>query len=253
MKLLVTFLLFAVGVFAKDISAKKQDFTLGLGAYIQTQPYKGADTLLLPSPVVFFDNALFYMRWSRGGIYFYGDKGADYAWGFSLTAQPRVYGYKPTDSLYLATLQEKKNTLEGGLAFSATKNDAYIEIMLLTDVLNRYQSWLIKTEIGDKYTLRDFSFYPSIIISYQSHDFMNYYYGVKQSEINPSLGIYSYNASAGVQIGAQTYIKYPLTQELSALVNLRVDILPSSAGNSPIVEQNHIYSGLASLIYTFEY
>jgi outer membrane protein len=82
---------------------------------------------------------------------------------------------------------------------------------------------------------------------------MNYYYGVQANETNNALGVYSYNASAGIQIGAQTYINYPLTQELSALVNLRVDILPSSAGNSPIVEQNHIYSGLASLIYTFEY
>ena len=253
MKLILSFLLLGATLFAEEIAPKKQDITLGLGAYVQTQPYKGADTLLLPSPVVFFDNGLFYMRWSRGGVYFYGDKGSDYAWGFSLTAQPRVYGYKPSDSPYLATLKEKKNTLEGGLAFSAIKDDAYIEIMLLTDILDRYQSWLVKTEFGDTYTLGDFSFYPSIILSYQSHDFMNYYYGVQKNETNNALGIYSYNASAGVQVGAQTYIKYPLTQELSALVNLRVDILPSSASSSPIIEQNHIYSGLASLIYTFEY
>jgi outer membrane protein len=121
MKLILSFLLLAITLFAEDLVPKKQDVTLGLGAYVQTQPYKGADTLLLPSPVVFFDNGLFYMRWSRGGVYFYGDRGDDYAWGFSLTAQPRVYGYKPSDSPFLATLKEKKNTLEGGLAFSAKK------------------------------------------------------------------------------------------------------------------------------------
>ena len=51
----------------------KQKITVGLGAYMQTQPYKDVDTIILPSPVIFFDNDLFYIRWSRAGVYFYGD------------------------------------------------------------------------------------------------------------------------------------------------------------------------------------
>ena len=56
-----------------------------------------------------------------------------------------------------------------------------------------------------------------------------------------------------MQLGAQTYIKYPLTKNLSTLVNLRVDKLPSQATSSSLVNDEYMYSGLASLIYTFEY
>ena len=245
------YLLLTILVFLNLHAQDKQEVTLGLGAYIQSQPYKGVDDIILPSPVVFFDNGLFYMRWSRAGVYFLGDQSDDFSWGFSLTAQPRVYGYEASDSPFLAGMDKRKNTLEGGLAFSAKKNDLYIELMALTDVLDRYESWLVKTEIGDKYTAGNFSFYPSVIVSYQSDNFMNYYYGVQTHEATVSRA--QYTADAGFQIGAQTYIKYPITKDLAVLLNLRADILPSSVKDSPIVEDNYIYSGLASVIYTFTY
>jgi len=231
---------------------KKQELTIGLGAYMQTQPYKDVATIVVPSPVIFFDNSLFYIRWSRAGLYFLGNKKGNFAWGLSLTAQPRPFGYKPSDSPALNGLDEKETTVEGGLALSAKLNDTYIELMLLTDLLDRHDSWLFKTEIGDKYSLGELNFYPSIIFSYQSQNFMQYYYGITTKEATRTT--YSpYRVDAGFQIGAQTYISYPLTQELSVLLNLRADRLPSSAQKSPIVEQNYIFSGLASLIYRFEY
>lgn len=227
----------------------KQTVTIGLGPFIQTQPYKDVDNIVLPSPVIFFDNSIFYIRWSRAGLYFLGEKNDDFSWGLSFTIQPRVYGY---DSGDIKGMDERKDTWEGGLAFSAKTEKAYIEVMLLTDILDRYESWLVKTEIGYDLKYGKFDFYPSLIVSYQSDDFMNYYYGVSSDEaINRDES--EYIASGGLQLGIQTYIKYPLTQNLSALINIRVDKLPSTATSSPIVEDDYIYSGLASLIYTFEY
>lgn len=230
---------------------KKQKVTIGIGPYIQTQPYKDVNPIFVPSPVIFFDNSLFYVRWSRFGMYFLGNKGEEFSWGLSLTAQPRTYGYKPEDSSYLKGMDERKNTFEGGLALSMSHNDEYIEIMALTDMLERYESWLIKTEIGTQTKLGKFSFYPSLIFIYQSDDFVNYYYGVKKSETTPDRAQYS--PQSGMQIGIQTYINYPITENLATLINVRADLLPPSARNSPLVESNYIYSGLASLIYTFEY
>ncbi|MBL1245039.1 MAG: MipA/OmpV family protein [Sulfurimonas sp.] len=229
----------------------KQKITIGLGPYVQTQPYKGVNPLLVPSPVIFFDNGLFYMRWSRAGMYFLGDKSEDFSWGLSLTAQPRTYGYKAEDSEYLKGMDQRETTFEGGIAFSASYNDTYIETMLLTDMLVRYESWLFKTEIGDEFVLGDFTFYPSIIVIYESDEFVNYYYGVKEHEAKADRA--QFTPGAGWQLGAQTYIDYSFTDKLSGLVNLRVDRLPSSALNSPLIESDYIYSGLVSLIYSFEY
>lgn len=243
--ILVLILIFS-SLYAED---EKQKVTIGLGPFVQTQPYKNVDDKLIASPVIFYDNGIAYVRWSRAGIYFYGDETDDFAYGFSVTIQPRIYGYESDD---IFGMDERKSTWEGGLAFSAKTENAYIEIMALTDILDRYESWILKTEIGYEFELGKFLFVPSAIFVYQSSNFINYYYGVKNTETILS-GFKEYRPSKGLQVGAQTYIKYPLTENFATLFNLRADRISNEAANSPLVDEKFIYSGLASLIYTFEY
>jgi len=245
MKYIMTLIL----LFTTSLLAQKQEITIGAGAYIQSQPYANVDTIVLPSPVVFFDNGVFYVRWTRLGLYFLGEKTDDFSWGLSLTAQPRPFGYESSD---IAGMNERKDSWEGGIALSLQKNDAYLEVMLLNDLLNKSNSWIIKTELGYDFKIADFSFYPSLIAEYQSKDFLDYYYGVTSVEAARSTQT-AYSPKVGMQLGVQTYIKYPLTKNLSTLVNLRVDKLPSQATSSSLVNDEYMYSGLASLIYTFEY
>ena len=197
------------------------------------------------------------MRWSRAGIYFLGDKGEDFSWGFSLTAQPRTFGHETKDITEYVGLDARETTIEGGLAFSALYHDTYLEVMLLTDVLDRHDSWLVKAELGDEFHFGDFSLYPSLIVSYQSDAFVNYYYGVTQEEAdrtrNNTYSFEFFEPQGGFQVGAQTYLKYPLTKNFSTLLNARIDSIPASAHASPLLEDTLIYSGLVSLIYTFHY
>ncbi|MFT7859429.1 MAG: MipA/OmpV family protein [Sulfurimonas sp.] len=231
----------------------KQEVSIGFGPYIQSQPYTGASDFILPSPVAFFDNSLFYVRWSRLGVYFLGDKQEDFSWGLSFTAQPRTLGYKASDADILSGMDERKSSIEGGIAFSAKYKDTYIENMLLHDLLDYHNSWLNRTELGTKYSIGKVNFYPSIVMLYCSDKFMNYYYGVKDNEVSLSLNRPAYKANSGFEFGVQTYIGFPITKNFSALFNLRYDLLPNSAKNSPLVEDNYIYSGLASILYNFEY
>jgi len=248
MRLLAPLFLLCLSLFAQQ----KNSVTVGLGPYIQSQPYQDVKDIVVPSPVIFFDNGLLYMRWSRGGIYFLGEKKEDYAWGFSLTAQPRPFGYKPSDAPFLEGMKERKTTIEGGLAFSASYHKKkYIEIMLLTDILDRYDSWLARVEIGDEYSIGNFTLYPSIVMMYQSQKFLDYYYGVTRNEATPQRSYYE--ATDGYEIGAPTYIHYPLYKNYSLLINIRYDMIPKTAQNSPLVDKNYIYSGLFSVIYKFEY
>ncbi|MDH4943501.1 MipA/OmpV family protein [Sulfurimonas sp. C5] len=248
--LLVNLLLLSTLLLAQD---SKQEVSLGFGPYIQSQPYKNTSDIILPSPVVFFDNSIFYVRWTRVGMYFLGEKNEDFSWGLSLTAQPRTLGYKGSDSLILSGMSERKSSIEGGIAFSAKYKGTYIENMLLHDLLGYHDSWLNKTELGTKYSIGKVNFYPSVVMLYMSKKFMNYYYGVKDSEVNLALNRPAYKANDGFEFGVQTYIGFPLTKNFSALFNLRYDYLPNSAKNSPLVEDNYIYSGLASILYNFEY
>lgn len=244
---LILFLIFITAL-ADD---KTEKVTIGAGPYIQSQPYYSVDDILIPSPVIFYDNGLFYIRWSQVGIYFLGNKEKDYAWGFSLALQPRPYGYESGDSATLSGMNDRESSWEGGLSFGGKIGKSYLEVMALADILDRYDSWILKTEIGHDFKLGEFSLYPSIIAIYQSSKFINYYYGVTDMEATGDRKAYTPNA--GLLIGAQTYIKYPFTNKFSMLINIRADRLSSQATRSPIVKEKHIYSGLLSLIYTFQY
>jgi outer membrane protein len=232
------------------INIYAQDLSIGLGAYMQTQPYKDTDSIIVPSPVIFYDNGFIYARWSRFGVYFLGDKQKDFSWGLSLTAQPRPNGYKSDDSIYLKGLKDKKSSLEGGLAFSAFSKNRYIEAMILYDMLGRYKSYIAKIEAGYKYKKGKFTFYPSIIGVYESKSFTNYYYGISNEESILS-NYHPYSPSGGLRVGIQSYINYHIYKNYSAFFNIRADRLSNSAKNSPIVDDSFVYSGLISLLYTF--
>ena len=246
MKLLVLSFIFTISLFAQE---KKQSVTLGAGLYTQTQPYKNVNDLLLPSPVIFYEYSLFYIRWTRFGAYFLGEKNENYSWGLSLTAQPRTYGYESSD---IIGMKEKKDSWEGGLALSAKSGNSWLEITALTDLLNSETRWVINAEVGYDFKISKFSFYPSAILTYQSLAFNDYYYGVSKNEAISS-GLQEYHADAGVSFALQTYVEYPLTNKLSTLLNIKASEISQNSYKSPIVAKKQIYSGLVSLIYTFEY
>ncbi|MDY0117564.1 MAG: MipA/OmpV family protein [Sulfurimonadaceae bacterium] len=228
-----------------------QTLTLGAGPYVQTQPYAGAKAVVVASPVIFFDNNIFYIRWSRAGVYFLGSKEEDYAWGLSLVAQPRPYGYESSDAAILEGMDRRKQALEAGIAFSIKVDKIYLEIMALTDVTNHTDAYNVKSELGYEFSLGDFIFYPSFLIIYQSSKFTNYYYGVKPTEATSQRK--AYTPTHGVDFGVQTYIEYPLHENFLILVNLRADKLSKEITKSPLVNDSYIYSGLASVLYKFNY
>jgi MipA family protein len=228
-----------------------EKLTLGIGPYIQTQPYKGVDPILVPSPVIFYDNALVYARWTRFGIYFMGEKKEEYSWGLSLTVQPRPYGYTASDSDFLKGMDERKNSFEGGIALSVKKEKLFFEFMLLSDMLYKHKAYIFKGELGYEYSFGDLTLYPGLSLYYQSSDFNNYYYGVKQNEVNAQRAFYT--PKDGYGFALHSYIQYPLTKQFSLFGHMKMEQLSSQAKASPLTDDTTITSGLLSLIYTFDY
>ena len=234
-----------------------RDLTLGAGAYLQTQPYKGASAIAVPSPVIFYDNGIFYARWTRVGLYFYGHKadkqlGERYSWGFSLTAQPRPNGYRSKDAKALAMLDDKQNSIEGGISFGLSSKQHYLEAMFLTDLLGRYKAYRAKLELGLEHSFGELTLYPSIVAIYESDEFVNYYYGISNKEASKS-SYDPYLPGGGARLASQSYLSYPLTARLYAFCYFRVDALTKGAASSPIVDSGYFYSTLFSLIYTFKH
>ena len=239
----------------------KDDIYIGLGPYFQTQPYKDADPVVLASPVIFFDNSLFYVRWTRVGMYFFGNKGEKFSWGASVTAQPQVIGYYETDPFnalgsrnktpILEGMQERQSSWEAGLALSASYENYFGEFLLLRDIFNESNGIKARVELGAEYTFGDFYFAPSVLGVYYSEKFTNYYFGVPQNEIDSAIGRYAYEAGPALDLAAQAYLEYSISEHWHLLGNFRADYLGKTIQDSPLVDKKLIYSGMLSVLYSF--
>lgn len=214
---------------------------------MQTQPYPKAEPLWLPSPVVFLEYGLIYVRWSRLGLYFAGGE----QWGASLMLQPRTFGYSPDDAAILEGMEKRRRSWEGGLSLAAKNDDGFIELCYLHDLLNSTERSLARLEIGNTYTYDAWSFTPTAMLLWFSQGYNDYYYGVRDSEARDWRK--AYKADAGVNAAVQSYIGYTLSKEYSLLLNVRADLLASTITESPIVDDAVVYSGMISLLYHLEW
>jgi outer membrane protein len=246
-KFIILALFLLTSLFAQN---NKDNFYVGLGEYVQTQPYTNTDAVSVPFPTFFYDNHIVYIRLTRLGVYFMGSSSDEFSWGASFTAQPRPFGYKSEDSSTLTTMNERKTSWEAGLAISMQTKHIFFEGMILNDVLNNCNGYMARAELGLDYKIDEWSFYPSILAIYHSKEINNYYYGVQNSEAIQ--GRNAYTSEAGTDFGAQVYIKYNFIPHWHALLNLRADKLSNEITNSPIVSDDFMYSGIVSLLYSFE-
>jgi len=242
-------------LFAKD------DIYLGLGPYFQTQPYKGADPVVLASPVLFFDNSLFYIRWTRVGMYFYGARHDDYSWGLSITAQPQVLGYYETPAMtqlnhrsstpVLQGMPEHESGWEGGLAAAYERNDYFAEFLILQTISPTTDGTKLRLELGRSYKAGHWLFVPSFLAIWLSQPFADYYFGVPQDEADASLNRPAYRADAALNLAVQTYVKYDLSEHWHLLANLRADRFADTIYDSPLTGDRYMYSGMLSVLYSF--
>lgn len=255
MKKYLLFLLLPLVLLGND------DIYVGMGPYVQTQPYKDADPVTLGTPVFFFDNSLFYIRWTRVGMYVYGHKGETQSWGLSLTAQPQILGYYETDALTQFGHREPTPILEGmpkhesgweaGMAASYTRGDFFAEFLVLQDITNQSNGTKLRLELGQGFHAGAWYFVPSVLAIWLSQPFTQYYYGVDKAYTDPALGRTAYRSDAALNLAAQTYIKYDINGHWHLLANLRADRFAQTIYSSPLVGSNMMYSGMLSLLYSF--
>lgn len=240
------FLLMSSSLYAQseDDSASSNVLSIGLGPYVQTQPYKGATPMVTPTPVIFYDNRVVYVRWTRVGLYLAGGDN----WGYSITAQPRPYGYSSSDSNALSGMMERETGWEAGFALAGKSRYGFAEVTLLSDISASSEGTLGRLELGKIVNKGRWTVVPSFMAIYFDRKFNDYYYGVMANESTAARPAYS--AGQGLNYAVQTFANYEVSKEWSLQGNLRIDYLNKTISDSPIVDSDWMLSGMISLAYS---
>ncbi|GLI56203.1 membrane protein [Propionigenium maris DSM 9537] len=243
--------LLSAGVYAQDFNA-----TLGLGAAAVTSPYQGVGTVGTPLPFINLTYGDFYLKTGDVnysllsiGYNFWKDD----TWTLSAYVNP-LGGFdvdrSEMDDGY-NNLDRREYQFEGGLKAVAKTgwHDMRVQFHgtygeegghLGTAVFRPF-------EVNDKLTLT-----PRVSLTYFESDYVDYYFGVSQSEANRNSKIdkkYSPDGaySAAFDLGAS----YALRDHITLTGFAGVEKLSSEIDDSPIVEEDVLYRVGVGFAYKF--
>ena len=219
---------------------------LGAGAWYETSPYKGADDEILPVPLIFYQGDRFFIRYNQLGCKLIEWNNI----GVSAIGIYRLDGYEEDDSDFLNGMDDRNSTIDIGLNIEFETGHGELELELLTDALGEHKGQEVKVSWEKNYRIKDrWSIEPSIGLSWQSSKLADYYYGVKTTEATSSRPAYNVGSALNWKMSLKG--KYKISDHWMLMSGIEVELLDSDINDSPIVDNDTLFSGMLGIIYRF--
>jgi outer membrane protein len=233
-----------------SVSTGKRPISLGLGILYKDKPYRGYDSSekTNPVPVILYEGESFFVRGSSLGWKFIDNNGLE----LSAVGEYLADGYDSSDSNYLVGMSDRDPSF--GIGAQAIWNPEALgfKMTAVTDVSDNSDGQQVRGEVFYKYRTGDWMLKPSAGFVWQSDDYNDYYYGVKNSEAFPTIGRFPYSANDdfNYRLGAVAVYNQKASPWLFA-GGLRYDFLGDEITDSPIVSEDGEMTAFIGFAYQF--
>jgi len=216
---------------------------LGVAALWESELYRDLDASVTAYPFATWRAGRFFLRGPGLGVELWTDD----AWKFDVFAQWRFDGYDAEDSDFLAGMDDRRETLDAGLAVERKLGDfGRLNLSASTDTLGRHDGQ--ELELQWSYPLRFVE--GQVRARWQSDALVDYYYGVTPQEALPDRPAYEPGSGLTWSLGLVSAI--PLGKRWLVFVGANVDLLPDSIQDSPIVDSSTSTRVFAALAWRFD-
>lgn len=225
-------------------AAEGSQWGLGIGLGSESRPYRGVDNHVAVLPLVLYEN-----RW----IHFFGNT-LDFKLGtfdqFSFTLRAKYAlndGYKSSDSVALHGMDERKGSAWGGVA--GTWDNPYAKLSLEWLTAGSTKGNTVKLGVERSFPVGAFQLTPHLSTTWMDSKYVNYYYGVKQSEVTADRAAYTGKSTTNIEFGVRA--DYPLTR--NQIITLDIGDLQRGSGikDSPLVDKLSAASVRLGYLYKF--
>jgi len=216
---------------------------LGGGVSYDKSPYKGYGSDVNPTPLVYFDN-----KW----VHLYGndlDLKLGHWQNFSVALHANYAlgeGYDASDADILNGMQKRRGGFWAGpsVAWQTDLGTLSANYLLAGNKGQRAMLGITK-----QFGYGDVTFSPYARVAWLNSQYVDYYYGVRDSEARPGRQAYkgesTYNVTGGLRIG------YALTQRQRLQLDANVTHLGSGITNSPLVDRASVPRFSLGYLYQF--
>lgn len=213
--------------------ARRYGWSVGAGLIAKSQPYKGHDGRYVPIPVIAYTSPRFQ---------FFGPV---LNWTFferapfsaAVTAIYRFDGYEAEDAEIFEGLEDRKDTVEGGLRLDWQTEDRRwrIDLFAAGDTLDRHGGFRGELMVRRTWRVAGGRWAPELGLEAHSPDYVNYYYGVAAEDARPDRP--AWNPGGVVQPRVGFSVNQPLTENWSLSLRMGAVWLAEDIRNSPLVDE----------------
>lgn len=218
---------------------------IGIGAIAQDQGYVDISTETNVIPVIYYQSENFQLLGPNFSYQLYQQD--DFS--FELAGQYRFDGFKPEDGDIFAGMEERKGTFDLGFGFDYESDFGDFSVKLLADAGGEHKG----NEISIGYS-KDFRFERAVLTPYvnatrMNADLIDYYYGVRTSEVTDSRHFYQGESTTNFEFGARYQWQYD--QNHSILFDAAYTAYGSAIKDSPLVDGSGSLRVILGYVYVF--
>jgi outer membrane scaffolding protein for murein synthesis (MipA/OmpV family) len=182
-------------------------------------------------PLYLYEGKWLFAHGTSGGLHAF--KNANFS--FDLILRYRFDKLDPNANELLAGLNERHQTLEGGVSGSWFGRFGALKAEYVWDAQNNHNGNQFDLAYRYPFQWGNFSFSPFAALLWQDADLVDYYYGVSAEE-SAATGIPTYQAGAATNFAYGINSSYHLTDHIFLFANLGFQAFDTAIRNSPITE-----------------
>jgi outer membrane protein len=202
----------------------------------------------MPIPLLSLEYKGLYARGLETGYSFYHRNGLK----LSVITLPRLMGYHSGDSSVLSGMEDRRWSFDAGLRASLDLmfvKGLSVNAKIVNDVLSRYDGREGEISLEQAYRSKHAMLRLTGGVKVQSAQLVNYYYGVRSEE--SSLTRSAYDPGHAVDPFLGVLVTTGISEKWLVLARLGAEFLDNSICNSPIVDKDHILTGMLGVARKF--
>ncbi|MDH3439598.1 MAG: MipA/OmpV family protein [Gammaproteobacteria bacterium] len=155
----------------------------------------------------------------------------------------------PLAEATLFEVPDRDYAIELGIELLADGAWGQLQMTVFHDVSNTHDGYELYADYGYGWRSQRWYFEPSIGASYKSASLNNYYWGVRDDEVNDVLP--SYQADSGLNAHARLMLSYQLSRQWSFSLVIEYERLNDEAAASPLVEDQDVFGYFTGFGFRF--
>jgi outer membrane protein len=220
-------------------------WALGPGVYYSSSLYESVDSQVIPVPTVYFRGKHCAIYVSEGACEFF-------EWKFlelEAIADLRLDGYDADDSDFLAGMEDRDFSVNGGLGVGFQTPIGDFEMEALHDLLGEHDGYEIGVGWAAPIVLERSVLRFALTHHWRSSDMAGHYYGVEPDEAVPGRPAYRVG-SASLWTGV-FHTNWRVSRRWLMVAQASYERYSSEIRDSPIIESSGQFKGLFGLAYKF--